>query len=232
MHILAHRGVSAHYHENTMLAFEKAIEINVYGIEVDLHQVENEFVIFHDFNLDRLVKTRADLADLSIVQISELRLDKKYSIPLLDDLFALTQGKVMLNLELKYIREPAVLVNKIQEYIYQYNGQLVISSFNHPLLVSLQGLLRNTRILHNIKFAALIGHLPLDLAQYAVDLQVDIAAIDADLVNKDFVEHAHIHHLAVWTYTVNNEKTCRKLKAMGVDAIFSNDPELLKRYCE
>jgi len=232
MQIIAHRGVSAHYHENTILAFEKALELGIYGIEVDLHQIEDQFVIYHDFQLDKLTNIRGDLADLSLEQIACLRLQEEHKIPLLPELFALVKGTCMLNLELKHINQPSILVEQITEYIYQYGGEIVISSFNHPLIKQVQQLIRDTRIGNNIKFAALVGHLPMNMAQYAIDLQVDIAAIDAELVNEEFVKHAHIHNLDVWSYTVNFEKGFKRLCNIGVDAVFSNDPELLRKFVD
>ena len=232
MQIIAHRGVSAHYHENTIVAFEKALELGVYGIEVDLHQIEDQFVIYHDFQLDRLTNIRGEIADLSLKQVASLRLQEEHKLPLLPELFALVKGTCMLNLELKYIANPSVLVEQITQYIYQYGGEIVLSSFNHPLIKQIQLLIRDTRIGNNIKFAALVGHLPINMAQYAVDLQVDIAAIDAELVNEEFVKHAHIHNLDVWSYTVNFEKGFKKLRSIGVDAVFSNDPDLLQKIAD
>jgi glycerophosphoryl diester phosphodiesterase len=68
------------------------------------------------------------------------------------------------------------------------------------------------------------------MSQYAVELQVDIAAIDAKLVSPEFVVHAHMYNLDVWCYTVNFERDFTKLRDMGVDAVFSNDPALLSEY--
>jgi len=228
MEIIAHRGVSAHYHENTMLAFEKSLEIGVYAIEVDLHQVESEFVIFHDFQLDRLAQTRADLVDLSLVEIAQVKLQKKHRIPMLSELFALVKGQCILNLEIKYLADPALLIDKITQYIYEYDAEIVISSFNHICLRQIQQALRDTRIQHKVRIGALIAHLPIDRAQYAIDMQVEIAAIDAELVSKDFVEHAHQYNIQVWCYTVNFEKGFKRLLQMGVDAVFCNDPALMK----
>jgi glycerophosphoryl diester phosphodiesterase len=227
MKIIAHRGVSAYYHENTLLAFQKALELGVYAIEVDLHQVEDQFAIFHDFELDRLANTRADLADLSLRELADVRLEGGLKIPLLPELFDLVQGKTVLNLELKYVKHPQDLIAQVSHYIDQFNGEVVISSFNHPLLLQIQALLRNAGLHQNIKIAALVGHLPIDNAHYARSLGADIAAIDAALVTKDFVEHAHQQNMQVWCYTVNYEKGFRNLKTMGVDAVFSNDPALM-----
>jgi len=231
MELLAHRGISAHFHENTLLAFEKALEADVKGIELDIHQVENDFYIFHDFHLDRLLSKPGDIRSLKQQELSQLRLKDDQHIPRLNEVFELVKGKCLLNLELKYVHDAAYLLDSISQYLYQFDeAEIVISSFNHPLLQSLQHLVRETRFINRIKFGALIAHLPLDLAQYAVNMQVDIAAIDADLVNKAFVEHAHIHNLEVWSYTVNTEKGVRELSEMGVDAVFTNDPDLLRSY--
>jgi glycerophosphoryl diester phosphodiesterase len=236
MHIIAHRGVSAHYHENTILAFEKALEIGVYGIELDIHQIEDEFIIFHDFQLDRLTQTRGDLRDLSLARVLELRLKEGHKLPILDELFSLVKGECMLNLELKYVTNPKLLADRIAQYLSDYrdhaNANVVISSFNHPLLEKMQHLLKNVDVKNRIKFGALVAHLPVNMAQYAIDLNADIAAIDAELVSNEFVEHAHANNLEVWSYTVNFEKGFKELQAMGVDAVFSNDPELLRKHAE
>jgi glycerophosphoryl diester phosphodiesterase len=230
MKIIAHRGISAHFLENTLLAFEKAMDIGVYAIELDLHQVEDQFVIFHDFELDRLTNTRGELADLSLEQVSKLRLHNNHAVPLLPQLFSLVQGQTLLNLELKHITDPVLLLKQISEYVCQYDTQIVISSFNHDLLARIQSLLKEANIINKVKIGALIGHLPIDKAQYAITMQADIAAIDAELVNKVFVEHAHKNNIAVWCYTVNHKRKLQMLMEMGVDAVFSNDPKLMKTY--
>jgi glycerophosphoryl diester phosphodiesterase len=173
---------------------------------------------------------RADIADLSLEQIAKIRLQNKHKLPILTELFDLVKGKCMLNLELKNVRDPQLLLAQITHYINLYNGTVVISSFNHPLLAKLQILIRDKNLSNNIQFAALIGHLPITMAQYAIDMRVDIAAIDAELVCPDFVKHAHIHNMKVWSYTVNVEAGFKKLREMGVDAVFSNDPALLGKY--
>lgn len=231
MYLLAHRGVSAHYHENTLLAFEKSLSTNIIGIEFDLHQVDDAFYIFHDFQLDRLLSQAGDIRHLDQPSISKLRLKDGQHIPELFEIFNLVKGECLLNIELKHITDASVLLEHINRYLYEYDhAKIVISSFNHFLVKQLQGLVRDTRFVNRIKFAAIIAHLPLDLAQYAIDMQVDIAAIDADLVSKEFVEHAHMYNIDVWSYTVNTEYEFNKLRSMGVDAVFTNDPELLSGF--
>ena len=231
MEILAHRGLSAHYHENSLEAFDKALELNILGIECDLHQIENDLVVFHDFQLNRLLKRSGFLSDLSLNELSKMTLSNSQGVPRLSELLALVEGQCILNLEVKQLDDPALLIKQITPYLYQYeNATIVLSSFNHPLLKRLQEAVRSTRFGSRIKFGALIAHLPTNLAQYAIDLEVDIAAISVEMITKEFVEHAHMYNLDVWSYTINTKKELFALLEMGVDAVFSNDPALMQNY--
>lgn len=230
MKIIAHRGLSAHYHENTLEAFQKAIEEGVDAIEFDVHQVESRFVIFHDFSLERLNGDTSLLSDLSLQQVQSVVLNEKHHIPYLEDVFALVKGQVPLNLELKAIGDISPLLTLITEYIYTYQADVIISSFNHPLLLALSRKLRDTRIQEHVKIGALVAHTPLEHAAYALNFGAEIAAIDAHSVTAEFVQNAHTYNLEVWCYTVNSEVMLKRLLDIGVDAVFTNDPALMKQH--
>ncbi|MGB3726833.1 MAG: glycerophosphodiester phosphodiesterase [Glaciecola sp.] len=227
MHLIAHRGISAHFTENTLQAYQEALNYNVLGIEVDLHQIENEFALFHDFELSRLTHKQGKINQLTITELQSTVLKNGMSIPLLSDLFELVQGKCLLNLELKYIADPGLLAEQLHHYINVYNGDVVLSSFNHVLVKQVQHELRSVGLAHKVKTGALIAHLPYDMCNYAINLGVDLAIIDAAVVNITFVEHAFTHNLEVWCYTVNTLEDAENLKEMGVSAVFTNDPALL-----
>ena len=54
MRIFAHRGYSGKYPENTMLAFEGALKLNVNGIELDVHKTKDgKLAAIHDESIDR-----------------------------------------------------------------------------------------------------------------------------------------------------------------------------------
>lgn len=58
----AHRGFSGKYPENTMLAFEKAVEIGADGVELDVQlKKDGEVVIIHDETIDGLLTEKAML---------------------------------------------------------------------------------------------------------------------------------------------------------------------------
>ena len=143
MKIIAHRGFSAQYPENTLLAFKKAIEAGADGIETDLRlTLDNEIILFHDRNLKKHVGIDAKPESLSILALKEFDIGRGESIPTLKELLELVEGKVTLILEIKYnaktykklceilIRqienklewvEVSCFEDKVLEYIYTLN---------------------------------------------------------------------------------------------------------------
>ena len=65
--VFAHRGFSGRYPENTMLAFEKAVELGVDGIELDVHlSKDGELVIIHDEKVDRTCNGIGMVKDMTL----------------------------------------------------------------------------------------------------------------------------------------------------------------------
>lgn len=201
--------------------------LNIQGIEVDVHQVKDGFVIFHDFTLERLTGVKKEISCMSIEELNSMRLRGNHKIPTLSELLSLVDGKLPINLEIKTLQNYSAFIQILTNYIHQTNGQVILSSFNHFIIQQLQSNIRQSTIRNNLKFGALVAHLPLLYSHFSVELEVDIAAIDADLVNNNFVRHAHQHDKEVWCYTVNCPIQAKRLRDIGVDAIFSNDPELM-----
>jgi len=103
MKIIAHRGLSQRYPENTLLAFSKAIEAGADGIETDLRlSLDDEIILFHDTNLKHNTGLDATPEALSLLALKKLDLGEGESVPSLAELLHLTQGKVTLVLEIKY----------------------------------------------------------------------------------------------------------------------------------
>ena len=85
--VFAHRGFSGRYPENTMLAFEKAVELGVDGIELDVHlSKDGELVIIHDEKVDRTCNGTGKVKDMTLAELKELvmRIDENAFIILLE----------------------------------------------------------------------------------------------------------------------------------------------------
>ena len=75
--IIAHRGYSKKYHENTKTAFLKAIKHNADGIELDVQKTrDNEFVVIHDNKIDRISKKKGRINNFSWKELKKIKILK------------------------------------------------------------------------------------------------------------------------------------------------------------
>lgn len=131
--IIAHRGGffdNKEIYENTKEAFAIAIEKG-YAIELDVHVTkDNQVVVFHDDNLNRLMKMDAMIEDLRLIDLPKI----PFSIPRFQDVLKQVNGKVPLLIEIKSIRHIGRNVDTIMKVLKEYSGEYAIQSF-HPYVL-------------------------------------------------------------------------------------------------
>jgi glycerophosphoryl diester phosphodiesterase len=99
--VIAHRGASIEAPENTLLAFARALELGVDGIELDVQVTRDGIpVVFHDYTLTRLTGTRGRLADRTWAELRSLRV-RGEPIPTLAEALSLTRKRCILQIEIK-----------------------------------------------------------------------------------------------------------------------------------
>jgi glycerophosphoryl diester phosphodiesterase len=139
----AHRGASGYYPENTMMAFEKAIELGCTGIETDVHMTKDGYlVLMHDEKIDRTTDGMGYIKDYNLEELRQLDAGKwkalEFSgerIPTVEELIELAKSKdIIINFEIKtdviWYKD---IEQKLIEMIHKYNvsDKIIISSFNH-----------------------------------------------------------------------------------------------------
>lgn len=142
MKIWAHRGCSQMYPENTLLAFEKAVEIDgLTGIELDVQLTRDGYLaVCHDERVDRTTDGIGELRQYSLAELKKLRIDAGnhtyQQIPLLEEVFDQLQEHLKrglkLNIELKNSVFPYEgMEKKVIELVHRYSLQehVVYSSF-------------------------------------------------------------------------------------------------------
>lgn len=142
MKIWAHRGCSQMYPENTLLAFEKAVEIDgLTGIELDVQLTRDGYLaVCHDERVDRTTDGIGELKQYSLAELKKLRIDAGnhtyQQIPLLEEVFDQLQEHLKrglkLNIELKNSVFPYEgMEKKVIELVHRYGLQehVVYSSF-------------------------------------------------------------------------------------------------------
>lgn len=128
----SHRGLhNEEYPENTTKSFINSIR-HGYGIELDVQLTkDNEVIVFHDYNLERMTGYKKNVNELTYEQISRLSLlNTNEKIPLLKDVLKIINNKVSVLIELKISINYTKLCERVFEIVKEYNGQYSIQSFD------------------------------------------------------------------------------------------------------
>jgi glycerophosphoryl diester phosphodiesterase len=222
MQIIAHRGASGSYPENTLLAIKQALLAKADGIEIDVFCVENELVVIHDENVSRTTNGTGFLQDFTLRQLQQLDAGAGQQVPTLWQVLQLVNNQTLLNIELKGAdtAEPLFkLLKKAETELGTEPDKLLISSFNHHLLKQIK------KQRPDLKIGALTASLHLDYAAFASELGAWSVHCDRGFINRELVQDAHQRGLKVLVYTVNDATTAKKLQQLGVDGIFCNYPQ-------
>ena len=218
---IGHRGAMGHEPENTLLSVRKALSLGVDAVEIDVYNVEDNLVVIHDRNLSRTTNGTGYLRERSFPYLRSLDAGKGEQIPTLREVIETINKQVLINIELKGSNTAKLVVALIQEYLNQgwSEQDFVVSSFNHYELHQVKALDPQ------IKTGMLIYGLPWEYIAIAQKLQADIVIASIDYATVELIDAVHRHNLAVWIYTVNEPNDINRLRALQVDAIFTNYPE-------
>ena len=222
---IGHRGAMGYEPENTLRSFQKAIELGVDMIELDVYVLKTgELIVFHDDKVDRTTNGKGYLGDKTFEEIRQLDAGKGEQIPTLSEVLDLVNRKVMVNIELKGTSTAEPVSHLVRDYIQNKGwneNDFVISSFDHHELHLFKTL--NPKI----KIGVLISCIPLGFARIAKDINAEFINPCLEFINAALVKNAHKQGIKVLVYTVNDPDDIDRMKALGVDGIFSNFPDRL-----
>ncbi|MGB2078947.1 MAG: glycerophosphodiester phosphodiesterase [Vibrio sp.] len=221
MLIIAHRGARATHPENTLLAFQAALDSGAQAIELDVHEYDGEFWVIHDKWLNRTTDHVGMLRWLSREKLAKVDAGQGEKIPSLRDVFALLNGQCALNIEVKGIQNFELLYQHMHEACEHYgfsNEQLILSSFNHHWLAKIK------QAQPHLLIGALTGSKNIHKAQCAEQLSAVSINVDLDVIDQDYVDDAKSRGLKVYVYTVNHPQDWQWLHQIGVDGIFCDCP--------
>ncbi|KXI28358.1 glycerophosphodiester phosphodiesterase [Paraglaciecola hydrolytica] len=227
MLIFAHRGASADAPENTLGAIKLALTQQVDGIEIDVHQVEQELVVIHDRWVHRTTNGTGQLPHYSMNQLRTLDAGQGEKVPTLWEVMQLIAGQCMLNIEVKGLKDVALvitLINKAQAELGFKQEQFIVSSFDHHLLAQIK------QLSPTLKIGALTASKPIDYALFAATLGAYSVNADITFLDQAFVDDAHQRGLQVMVYTVDEAEDLEMLYHWGVDGVFCNSPAKAKMF--
>ena len=98
---IGHRGVKAYCAENTIASVKKALELDVDGIEIDIHRcASGELVVFHDFTLDRMTNGTGEIHKKTWAELQSFEVSEGHKIPKLEEVLDVINKSCLINIEL------------------------------------------------------------------------------------------------------------------------------------
>lgn len=219
--------------ENTMAAFERAVELGADALELDLHLTrDNELVVIHDETLDRTTDGSGPVHERSLGELMRLDAGRWFGegfagqrIPRLAEVLDRFAGRVPLALEIKAGSTffPGI-EEKVVSALRQHGviDQGAVASFDHYALRRLK------EIEPTIRTAALLVGRPVSLSALAGPAKADGLALEASFVTKTEVEACRASGLQLVVWVVNDPAQMRHFIKLGVDGIITDRPDLLR----
>jgi glycerophosphoryl diester phosphodiesterase len=233
--IFAHRGAKAVAPENTLPAFQSALEMGVAGIELDVHcSKDGKLVVIHDESLERTTSGSGKVGAYTAAELARLDAGSYFNpafagvgVPTLDEVFDLVGSRCRVNVEIKSDDpnggdqvDPLIALidaRKLQD-------QVIVSSFNPPSLIKMRALAPHIQL-------GLLYYLPMPTflrnAWFTPIIRPEALHPYFRLIDADLIAWARAHECAVNTWTVNDVAEARALAELGVDVIMSDVPDLI-----
>ena len=230
----AHRGFSGKYPENTMIAFEKALESGCEGIEMDVHFTKDkEIVIIHDEKIDRTSNGSGLIKDMTYEELCKIDFSYIYTdkvgfckIPTLREYFELVKDKdIITNIELKTgIYEYDGIEKAVYELIKEYGleDKILISSFNH------NSVMRMKEIAPEMKYGFLSETWILETGEYLNRYGIEAYHPDFHMLTDTEVKDLRDHNIKINTWTVNEYEDIQRMIDIDAEGIISNFPDRVK----
>ena len=227
--VMAHRGASKAAPENTMAAFQAAIDEGADWIELDVQEsADGKVVVIHDSDLMKLSRNPlkvwdAKQDDLAGIDIGSW-LDPKFNaerVPLLSDVLQLCKDKVGVIIELKYYGHDEQLEQRVVDVVEAAGmaDQVMIMSLKP------EGVAKTKALRPDWKCGVLLSVYAGNLKE----IKADFLAVNANFASRNFVKRAHAAGKEVFVWTVDDPAMMSQMMNRGVDGLLTNVPAVAKQ---
>ncbi len=235
--LFAHRGASAYAPENTLAAFELAIQQKADAIELDVKlSVDGEVIVIHDEKVDRTTDGNGTVSKLDLATIKSLDAGRYFDItfsgeriPTLNEVLEIIGSRIFINVELTNYSSPSDhLPQKTAEIVKDHNQKenILFSSFNPIALIKIRKQLPDCPI--GLLAAPGFGGF-LALSVLGKFIPHNALHPDSSDTNQNLIKKCHLKGLSVHTYTVNNFERMLDLFRWQIDGIFTDNIPLAQQ---
>ena len=228
MIVIAHRGASGHRPENTLPAYQLAIEMQADMIEIDLHlTIDDQVVVAHDAELSGL----GEIGEHTLEEARVLDMGEGEKIPTLDEGLDGFASRIPFNLEIKWgaAGDYRGLEAQTLEALRKrgLGANILFSSFRRSVL---------RRLREQDPAARLALLVSPESRSYTLGSALELATeLGCEALNPHWsqldqrlIERCHQVGFAVNVYTVNEGSGMRRMRELGVDGVFTNFPDRLR----
>jgi glycerophosphoryl diester phosphodiesterase len=237
---VAHRGASGYAPENTMAAFEKAVEMNADYIELDVQlSKDGQLVVIHDTTVDRTTDGTGEVGNLTLEELRKLDAGSYFGpefagerIPTLEEVLDAYGSKTGILIEIKAPHLYPGIEQKVADALAERNmdeptnGKIIVQSFDFNSLKKFHN------ILPDVPIGVLTSgadHLTDPMLQefktYADYVNPNLAYVNRDLVNR-----IHALDMGIMAWTVRDQSQVAPLLEAGVDGIITDYPDYVPRH--
>lgn len=216
MQIYAHRGFSAKYPENTIEAFQAALDLGVYGVELDIHLSSDGIpVVIHDEDLERTTNGSGLVADKTAAELAALDAGNGQGVPTFEEVVRLANGRLHFDIEIKgsHCEQPVLDV-----LARHPETNAAISSFDWEVLANVR------KLDPSFELWVLTDEISHEAIAAAEELGATTLAVGHSAITETSFRKARIAELDVLAWTVNTRKEADRLRDLGVIAICTDDP--------
>ncbi|MEZ5366401.1 MAG: glycerophosphodiester phosphodiesterase [Bryobacterales bacterium] len=207
--IIGHRGVAG-LPENSLEGFERAIEMGVDGIELDVRMTgtDGKLVVLHGSVVGERSLKNSSYDQIRVTPEGQV-------VPLLEEVLEKIGKKTFLDIELKHDGCEEAATELIKKYCNP--EKTMISGFDPKILETVHELLPELHL-------GFIFNRTQDEEQRH-NAPVDVVIPQFRLASRELIEEIHEEGLRVWAWTVNEEAEIKRLLNLGVDGFITDYPD-------
>jgi len=221
--IIAHRGWSAKYPENTLEAFRAAITVpRSRVIEFDVRKTKDDVpIILHDSTLDRTSTGKGSVINCTWEDLQSVSIKgSNQKIPSLHDVFSEFKNDIGYDVEIKTKDTAKLVVDEIIRSGISYENVLV-TSFKWDEIEAVR------RLDPSILTGLISVIRPERAIRKCVHLGCPVVVLNHRVITKDVMRYADECGIDVYAYTVNDRDIMQKLVGYGVKAIVTDNPDII-----
>lgn len=220
--IIAHRGACCYAPENTVQAFEKAVELGFKGVEFDVHKTkDNHIIIMHDPNVRKTTDGLGLIKNLTFKEIKAFHEPNGESVPTLQGVIDILKFKCFMKIDIKDAGMEKQVVKIIKDNSIE-NEVMITSGMPSAVLK-----IKNIYPKLLVELGRNECRSPKEIINRAKRYKADIVSIKLNFFSKGLLALLKAHHLMIDVWNVRTKKQLLNLKKFDIDFITTDYPHKL-----